>query len=74
MPSVLPHSESTRFSNLQLELLRLFSMNVPDEELIKIRDMIARYLLQKKLNEFSQDVSNQGITAADLEKWLNEES
>jgi hypothetical protein len=74
MSAVIPQSESTKFSNLQLELLRLFSMNIPDEELFKIRDMIARHLLKNKLKEFDEQVKNQRITQADLEKWLNEES
>jgi hypothetical protein len=72
MSSVIP--QSTKFSNLQLELLRLFSMNIPDEELAKIRDMIARYMLKNRLKEFDEQVKKQGISETDLEKWLNEES
>ncbi len=72
MSSVIP--ASTKFSNLQLELLRLFSMNIPDEEMTKIRDMIARHLLKNKLKEFDEQVKKQGISETDLEKWLNEES
>ncbi len=65
---------STKFSNLQLELLRLFSMDLPDEELVKVRDMIARYLLKNKIKEFSERAKEQGISQENLEKWLNEES
>ena len=72
MSSVIP--ASTKFSNLQLELLRLFSMNIPDEEMTKIRDMIARHLLKNKLKEFDEQVKKLGISETDLEKWLNEES
>lgn len=72
MSSVIP--ASTKFSNLQLELLRLFSMNIPDEEMTKIRDIIARHLLKNKLKEFDEQVKKQGISETDLEKWLNEES
>lgn len=72
MSSVIP--ASTKFSNLQLELLRLFSMNIPDEEMTKIRDIIARHLLKNKLKEFDEQVKKLGISETDLEKWLNEES
>lgn len=72
MSSVIP--ASTKFSNLQLELLRLFSMNIPDEEMTKIRDIIARHMLKNKLKEFDEQVKKQGISETDLEKWLNEES
>ncbi len=68
-PSVSP----TKFTNLQHELLKLYSINLPEHELIEIRDMIARYLLKKKLKEFDEHVKKLGITKADLEKWLNEE-
>lgn len=72
MYSIIP--QSTKFSNLQLELLRLFSMNIPDEELTKIKDIIARYLLKIRLKEFDEQVKKQGISEVVLEKWLNEES
>jgi hypothetical protein len=49
-------------------------MNIPDEELAKIRDMIARYMLKNRLKEFDEQVKKQGISETDLEKWLNEES
>lgn len=34
-------------TNLQAELLKLFARSVPDADLLVIRDMIARYLLEK---------------------------
>ena len=49
-------------------------MNIPDEEMTKIRDMIARHLLKNKLKEFDEQVKKLGISETDLEKWLNEES
>lgn len=34
-------------SNVQSEMLKLFSTDIPEKELIEIKDMIARYLLDK---------------------------
>ena len=39
------------FSNLQLELLKLFSDNLPDEDLLAIKSLISRYLFEKAKNE-----------------------
>ncbi|MEO8960348.1 MAG: hypothetical protein ABI325_00605 [Ginsengibacter sp.] len=34
-------------SNVQSEMLKLFSTDIPEKELVKIKDLIARYLLDK---------------------------
>lgn len=33
-------------SNLQVEMLKLFNANVPEEQLIQIRKMIGKFLLE----------------------------
>jgi len=38
-------------TNLQVELLKLFSRQLPDSDLLAIRDMIAKYLLEKAFLE-----------------------
>jgi hypothetical protein len=38
-------------SNIQLELLRLYSKNISDSELQDIRLMLARYFMQKAVAE-----------------------
>ena len=65
---------STPFTNLQLELLRVYSINLPDEDLHAIRRMIAKYLLEKARSKASQISLEKGYNQATLEKWLNEES
>ena len=35
------------FSNLQLELLSLYSRNISDEELTEIRDLLARFFADR---------------------------
>lgn len=34
-------------TNLQMELLKLFSRELPEKDLLAIRDLIARYLLER---------------------------
>jgi hypothetical protein len=36
-----------RFSKLQLELLSLYNRDISDEELIQIRDMLARFFAKR---------------------------
>lgn len=42
-----PYSIHPPLSNLQVELLKLFSTDVPDNDLAEIKNMIARFLLDK---------------------------
>lgn len=65
---------STRFTPLQQELLRLYALDLPEEELIEIKDLIGNYLLnqlQKKVDAF---VERNDLQEADFEKMLNEKS
>ncbi len=39
--------EPTQFSNVQLEMLKLFAKNVPDADLLEIRRLIVRYMAEK---------------------------
>ncbi len=36
-----------QFSNVQLELLKLYSRNVPDEDLTLIKDLLAQFFAKK---------------------------
>lgn len=64
----------TPFTNLQIELLRLYGMNLPDEDLLAIRRLIARYLLGKMRQRADAISKERGYTKETLEGWLAEES
>ena len=40
---------SPRFSNIQLELLKLYSRNLPDEELVKIKQLLADFFAERAM-------------------------
>ncbi len=40
---------SPRFSNLQLEVLRLYSRNLPEEELLKVKDLLADFFAERAI-------------------------
>ena len=65
--------ESTKFTSLQLEMLRLFAVNPPEHELLEIKDMIAKYFLRKAMNQIAQIEAKRGTTNEDLDKWLENE-
>ena len=62
------------FTNLQMELLRVYSMNLPDEDLLAIRRLIARYLLEKARHRVNTISKERGYTQETLQQWLAEAS
>ena len=62
---------SPRFSNLQLELLRLYSRDVPDEELAEIKHLLARYFADKLSRRADQVWEEKGWTDETMEEFLH---
>ncbi len=62
--------EPTRFTSLQLELLRLFAVNPSEHELLEVKDMLAKYFMRKAINQIATLEEKRGTTDADLDKWL----
>ena len=65
--------ESTKLSNLQLELLKLYARNVSDEELKDIRKMLAEYYARKADEEMDRLWKENGWTQETMEEWLKED-
>ena len=66
--------EPTKFTTLQLELLRLFAVNPAENELVEIKDMLAKYFMRKAINQIAQIEAKRGTTDEDLDKWLADEN
>lgn len=58
-------------SNIQAELLKLFAADIPDKHLIEIRNMIARFLLEKARDKADAVWEEKGYTTEKLEQILN---
>lgn len=58
-------------SNVQSEMLKLFSTNIPEKELAEIKDMIARYLLDKARDKADALWDNRGYSDEKLQQILN---
>ena len=66
--------EPTKFTTLQLELLRLFAVNPAENDLVEIKDMLAKYFMRQAINQIAQIEAKRGTTDEDLDKWLADEN
>ena len=57
-----------KFSNAQLELLRLFKENLPDEKLAKLRHILANFLLDEVFREAEKTAIERGYDDEMLNK------
>ena len=64
--------EATRFSNVQQELLKLFARNVPDEDLLSIRQLLGDYFLQKAIKGADAIWDERGYSEGLMEDWRQE--
>jgi len=58
-------------SNLQLELLKLFSREVPEQELRDIKLLIANYYAEKASDAMDQLFEKKGWGDEKLKEWEN---
>ncbi len=59
-------------TNLQVELLKLFSRQLPEADLLAIRDMISKYLLEKAFLEADKAWESKGYTPQSFQGAVNE--
>ncbi len=65
-------NQPTKLSNLQLELLKIFSRNISDEQLLEIKSLLAHYFAEKVDKEFEKLEKEKGWTVETYEKWAKE--
>ena len=58
------------FSNLQLELLKLYATNVPDVDLLEIKRYLARFFMKKAIAEADEIWDERGYTPELMGKIL----
>jgi hypothetical protein len=44
---MIAEKEPTKFTALQLELLKLYSMELPEQELLEIKDLLGKHFLNR---------------------------
>ncbi|HOY42249.1 MAG TPA: hypothetical protein PK546_04315 [Chitinophagales bacterium] len=65
-------SAPNQLSNLQLELLKIYSTNISDEKLLKIKSMLANFFAEEATKEMDKFIEENNITQQDLIDWTHE--
>ena len=65
---------SAPLTSLQLELLKVYSFNPSNKDLLEVKSLLGNYFAQKLIDNISMQARKKGVTDNDLDKWLNEES
>lgn len=64
--------QTTKLSNLQLELLKVFSYEIPDKQLLEIKNLLAKYFAEKATDEMDKLWGENLWTNEKMEAWANE--
>ena len=59
-------------SNIQFELLKLYSTGISDEYLLELKDLMAQFLFEKARNQADQIWDQKGYDQTTIDQWLNE--
>jgi hypothetical protein len=61
-----PQALSYQFSNIQLELLKLYTRNISDEDLVAIKDLLAQFFAKKATHLANKAWDEKGLNADDI--------
>ena len=61
-------------SNVQIELMKLFSTNLTDNELIELKDLLSGFYADKAVSQADMLWDEKGLSDQDMDKWLNSKS
>lgn len=63
---------SQPLSNAQVELLKLFSTKLSENELMELKDLLANFYAQKSIQAADKTWQELKLTQTDMETWLND--
>ena len=63
---------NNNFSNIQMELLKLYATNISDNELKEIKQKLAEFFSQKAINEADKLWDEKQMDDALMTKWIND--
>ncbi len=58
-------------SNLQVEMLKLFATDIPEENLKEVKSLVAHYLLEKARDKADEVWQTKGFIEESFERVLN---
>lgn len=65
---------SLPLSNVQIELLKLYSTNLSEEDLKELKILLAQFFAEKSIRLANKIWDEKGLTDEDMDEWLNEPS
>lgn len=60
-------------TNLQLEILKLYSTDMSEEELNELKKLLADNYARKAISEADKIWNEKNLSDSDMEKWLHEQ-
>jgi hypothetical protein len=67
-------SAAHSLSNMQQELLKLYSSNIEESDLLQVKRLLARYFASKAIHEADEIWDEKGYTNETMNKWLDEDN
>ena len=61
-------------SNVQLELLKLFSTNLDDKDIIELKDLLSGFYADKAIAKADLIWDEKKFNDEEMDKWLNKKS
>ncbi len=61
---------ANRLTNLQLELIKLFSYNLDEKQLLEVKSPLAKYFADKATREMDKIWEEKGLTNETMDTWL----
>ena len=65
-------SPPKKLSKAQIELLALFERDLPEEEWLEVRRLIARHFAEKATASFDAFAEEQGLSVEETDRWASE--
>lgn len=66
-------SMKTPLTNVQFELLKAFAVDLPEEDLKKLRQIISHFMWEKFQDQVDKVWIERGYNQETIQKWLNED-
>jgi len=62
------------FTNAQLEIMKLFSKEMNEQDLIELKTLLGKFYAKKASDLADKIWEERGYTQADMDKWLHAKS
>ncbi len=65
-------NQARKLSNIQLELLKVFSFDLSDEQIFEIKDLLSKYFADKITSQMDQLFEENNWDEKKIDEWSNE--